>query len=53
VNGTFPLLVLDAARAAGYDVVVVAIREETFPEIEDHGATFGSLVVAGRAFEVD
>jgi len=38
-NGTFPLLVLDAARAAGYDVVVVAIREETFPEIEDHGAT--------------
>jgi DUF1009 family protein len=38
-NGTFPLLVLDAARAAGYEVVVVAIKEETFPEIEDHGAT--------------
>jgi UDP-2,3-diacylglucosamine hydrolase len=37
-NGTFPLLVLDAARSAGYEVVVVAIREETFPEIEDHGA---------------
>jgi UDP-2,3-diacylglucosamine hydrolase len=37
-NGTFPLLVLDAARAAGYDVVVVAIKEETLPEIEDHGA---------------
>ncbi len=37
-NGTFPLLVLDAARAAGYEVVVVAIKEETFPEIEDHGA---------------
>jgi DUF1009 family protein len=37
-NGTFPLLVLDAARSAGYDVVVVAIKEEAFPEIEDHGA---------------
>jgi DUF1009 family protein len=37
-NGKFPLLVLDAARVAGYDVVVVAIKEETFPEIEDHGA---------------
>jgi UDP-2,3-diacylglucosamine hydrolase len=37
-NGTFPLLVLDAARARGYDVVVVAIKEEAFPEIEDHGA---------------
>jgi DUF1009 family protein len=37
-NGTFPLLVLDAARAQGFDVVVVAIREEAFPEIEDHGA---------------
>jgi UDP-2,3-diacylglucosamine hydrolase len=37
-NGTFPLLVLDAARTAGYEVVVVAIREEAFPEIESHGA---------------
>jgi UDP-2,3-diacylglucosamine hydrolase len=37
-NGTFPLLVLDAARAAGYEVVVVAIREEAFPVIESHGA---------------
>src|SRR5580658_334034 len=37
-NGTFPLLVLDAARAAGYDVVVVAIKEEALPEIESHGA---------------
>jgi hypothetical protein len=37
-NGTFPLLVLDAARSAGYEVVVVAIKEEAFPEIEDHGA---------------
>src|SRR5271155_1188288 len=37
-NGTFPLLVLDAARAQGFDVVVAAIREEAFPEIESRGA---------------
>ena len=37
-NGKFPLLVLDAARAAGYEVVVVAIKEEAFSEIESHGA---------------
>jgi len=37
-NGKFPFLVLDAARAQGYDVVVAAIKEETFPEIEKHGA---------------
>ncbi len=37
-NGRFPLLVLDAARARGLDVVVAAIKEETFPEIESHGA---------------
>jgi UDP-2,3-diacylglucosamine hydrolase len=37
-NGTFPFLVLDAARAQGYDVVVAAIKEEAFPEIESRGA---------------
>jgi len=37
-NGKFPFLVLDAARARGYEVVVAAIQEETFPEIESHGA---------------
>jgi len=37
-NGKFPLLVLDAARARGVEVVVAAIREEAFPEIEQHGA---------------
>jgi DUF1009 family protein len=37
-NGKFPFLVLDAARAQGFEVVVAAIREETFPEIESHGA---------------
>src|SRR6202035_1928964 len=38
-NGKFPFLVLDAARAQGYEVVVVAIKEEAFPEIESRGAT--------------
>ena len=37
-NGKFPFLVLDAARAQGYEVVVAAIKEETFPEIESAGA---------------
>ncbi len=37
-NGKFPFLVLDAARAAGYEVVVAAIKEEASPEIERHGA---------------
>jgi len=36
-NGRFPFLVLDAARAQGFDVVVAAIEEETFPEIESCG----------------
>jgi DUF1009 family protein len=37
-NGKFPFLVLDAARAQGYEVVVAAIKEEAFPEIESRGA---------------
>jgi UDP-2,3-diacylglucosamine hydrolase len=37
-NGRFPFLVLDAARAQGLEVIVAAIKEETFPEIESHGA---------------
>src|SRR5947209_15924080 len=37
-NGKFPFLVLDAARAQGFEVVVAAIKEEAFPEISDHGA---------------
>jgi len=37
-NGRFPFLVLDAARAQGYEVVVAAIKEETFPEIDKQGA---------------
>ena len=37
-NGSFPLLVLDAARAQGLDVIVAAIKEEASSEIEAHGA---------------
>ena len=37
-NGKFPFLVLDAARSQGMQVIVAAINEETFPEIEQHGA---------------
>ena len=37
-NGSFPLLLLDAARAKGAQVVVVAIKEETSPLIESRGA---------------
>ena len=37
-NGKFPLLVLDAARSQGMQVIVAAIKEETFPEIEQKGA---------------
>ena len=33
-NGRFPFLVLDAARALGRDVTVIAITDEAFPEIE-------------------
>jgi DUF1009 family protein len=36
-NGTFPFLVLDAARAQGFDVVVAAIKEEASPEIASRG----------------
>lgn len=34
-NGRFPFLVLDAARHAGAQMSVVAIREETDPKIEE------------------
>jgi len=38
-NGSFPLLMLDAARAQGAEVIVAAIKEETSPLIEQRGAT--------------
>jgi DUF1009 family protein len=52
-NGQFPFLVADAARRQGRRVVVVAIREETFPELESrvdaiHWVSLGQL---GRCIE--
>ncbi len=38
-NGTFPLLLLDAACAQGAEVIVAAIKEETSPLIESRGAS--------------
>jgi DUF1009 family protein len=32
-NGTFPFLVLDAARRLGHDVTIVAVQEEASPEL--------------------
>lgn len=37
-NGRFPFLVLEAARAQGFNVIVAAIKEETLPEIEAEDA---------------
>src|SRR5438477_141940 len=37
-NGRFPFLVLDAARGAGHDVTVIALKEETFPELAELAA---------------
>lgn len=38
-NGRFPFLVLDAARSQGVEMVVAAIKEETFPELAQHAKT--------------
>jgi UDP-2,3-diacylglucosamine hydrolase len=38
-NGRFPFLVLDAARSQGVEMVVAAIKEETFPELAQHTKT--------------
>ncbi len=37
-NGRFPFLVLDAARAMGHDVTIIAIKEEASKEIEEAAA---------------
>ena len=43
-NGRFPFLVLDAARAQGHDVTIVAAKDETFPELNDAAARHGSAI---------
>ena len=37
-NGRFPFLVLDAARSLGYDVTIIALKEEASPEIDEAAA---------------
>jgi DUF1009 family protein len=37
-NGRFPFLVLDAARALGHDVTIIAVKEEASPELFDVAA---------------
>ncbi len=43
-NGRFPFLVLDAARAQGHDVTIVAAQEEAFPELNDAAARHGAAI---------
>jgi DUF1009 family protein len=43
-NGRFPFLVLDAARAQGHDVTIVAAKEETFPELNAAAARHGAPI---------
>jgi len=45
-NGSFPLLVLRAARRAGHDVVVVAIKGEASPEIDSLAQEVGGTTLA-------
>ena len=45
-NGTFPFLVLRAARRLGHEVTVVAIEGEAFPALADLAAELG-----GATFE--
>lgn len=57
-NGRFPFLVLEAARSQGIELVVAAIREETFPEIEDaadtvHWMSLGQLGKLIRTFRAE
>lgn len=44
-NGRFPFLLLDAARAAGREVVVVAIKEETDTEMNERAARDSGVTV--------
>ena len=53
-NGRFPVLVLEAARRAGLEVVAIGIKEEASPEIEPLAARcyWISLGALGRLIEI-
>jgi len=44
-NGRFPFLVLEAARAAGHQVTIIALKEEAFPALEAEAAKAPAAVV--------
>ncbi len=57
-GGTFPLLTLRAAKEAGHEIVVVAVREEAPPEIESiadscHWISLGQLSKLIEAFRAE
>ena len=52
-NGRFPFLVLEAARALGHDVVIIAAKEEAFPELNEAAQRTGSDRVAKMRFEFE
>ena len=43
-NGRFPFLVLDAARAQGHDVTVIATKEESFKELGEAAGKAGAPI---------
>jgi DUF1009 family protein len=43
-NGRFPFLVLDAARAQGHDVTIIAAKEEAFPDLDAAAARHGAAI---------
>jgi len=43
-NGRFPFLVLDAARAQGHDVTIIAAKEETFSDLNDAAERHGAAI---------
>lgn len=53
-NGRFPFLIIEAAKSRGIPLIVAAIREETFPEIESQGVsvTWLSLGQLGKLMDL-
>ncbi|HEY7792109.1 MAG TPA: UDP-2,3-diacylglucosamine diphosphatase LpxI [Vicinamibacterales bacterium] len=43
-NGRFPFLVLEAARSLGYEVVIIAAKEEAFSELNEAAQRTGSEI---------
>jgi len=41
-NGRFPFLVLQGAKSLGYDITVVAVKEEAFPDLESAARDAGA-----------